>query len=975
MLQTAARWFIVSLLAGLLALSVALPASAQDSTATVELRVWQRIEDPLGIDLSARHEAGSWATLGTIPLALDRENSRGTLRYGDISLEVPLASGNLTTNVELRVWQRIADPLRVYVSARHEAGSWNTLGTIPLPLDRETRSGTFRYGDTSLDVPLPPGEVAAEESAEPVDPGVVVLEPGENLVGWLGAPLPVERLTTQFPAIETVRAWEPLSGKFHEPASLLPGQAYVFTVSGTESLQWQRPMTPVRSKITLERGRNLVVWMGPDGWTIEQVARGIGGALVRAEWDHHDYRPVDGTVADPALTVQRGDALWIEVRRRVNWLQPAGVMPTIVFAGGAPESLQTAVRRDSVDVMNHFADEFGVQPDGSILTVYVATDPESLTEALERDGREAGDIYGLWYLSGGWADPSGYIVLKLEQWQPDDQGVYGEYTVGRGVLAHEYYHAIQQQMSSTDAAQWLVEGGADWAEAGVRRRDAASSLAEELADNRQSMLSGDAPPLDHAERSVDTWHYTLGALASDRLAQRSGADALLEFWRQLLPEPLGPLGRWQSRPPWQSVFRSVFGLSVDSFYAEFASWRAGLAPASIRGRVVGPDGAGLPYVRITGRSPRLADDQYDWFDTYTDHSGGFELAAPGGGVQLGVDLGGCALYYSASGLVSRWDDAELLGLAGADSRGLVLSLKRGHCVWQLAGVLVDHAGEPLADTSVYADGEGISVSAQTEPDGSFAITVPVSGSYRLSMLVHSCWVYYQQGEAPGSRQEASQIKVEDRDVADLRFQLTEGLCSTKIAGRLLDAGGTGIPDAQVQASSEDGWSASARADSDGSFSITVPGPGRYRISARIDGCQIFYKRGAVTVSHQQATQIRVSDSDVTDVSLQLAEGVCERRIRGALLNADGTPRSGVRVDADGPDGSFSFVTSGADGSFAIAVPERGSYRLSAWVSGCWIYHGSRGPTNWHGARQIRVSGTDVTGIEFRLPENPPAFCG
>ena len=157
MLSITARGLSLSL-AGLLALSAALPASAQDLTAAVELRVWQRIDDPFRIYVSARHKAGSWNTLGTIPLSLDRENSRGTFRYGDISLEVPMASGNLTTNVELRVWQRIADPLRIYVSARHEAGSWSTLGTIPLPLDQETSSGTFRYGDTSLEVSLPSAE-------------------------------------------------------------------------------------------------------------------------------------------------------------------------------------------------------------------------------------------------------------------------------------------------------------------------------------------------------------------------------------------------------------------------------------------------------------------------------------------------------------------------------------------------------------------------------------------------------------------------------------------------------------------------------------------------------------------------------------------------------------------------------------------------------------------------------------------------
>ncbi|MCY3602732.1 MAG: hypothetical protein OXH12_06580 [Chloroflexi bacterium] len=115
--------------------------------------------------MSARHEAGNWNTLGTISLPLEHENSHGTLRYGNVLLEVPLASGSLATNVELRVWQRIADPLGMYVSARHEAGSWNTLGTIPLPLDQVTRSGTFRYGDISFKVPLPSDERSPSPAA------------------------------------------------------------------------------------------------------------------------------------------------------------------------------------------------------------------------------------------------------------------------------------------------------------------------------------------------------------------------------------------------------------------------------------------------------------------------------------------------------------------------------------------------------------------------------------------------------------------------------------------------------------------------------------------------------------------------------------------------------------------------------------------------------------------------------------------
>ena len=85
------RWILVAL-AAIIALAVALPATAQDSTTNVELRVWQRTTNPLSIYVSARHKEGSWNTLGTIPLVLDQQNSRGTFRYGDITLAVPVPS-------------------------------------------------------------------------------------------------------------------------------------------------------------------------------------------------------------------------------------------------------------------------------------------------------------------------------------------------------------------------------------------------------------------------------------------------------------------------------------------------------------------------------------------------------------------------------------------------------------------------------------------------------------------------------------------------------------------------------------------------------------------------------------------------------------------------------------------------------------------------------------------------------------------
>ena len=77
---------------------------------------------------------------------------------------VAFAQSTGTANVEIRVWEDVNDASTNYISARPEGGSWQTLGTIPIPLDGVSNSGRFRYGDITLGVPIPGGE------AEPPPP-------------------------------------------------------------------------------------------------------------------------------------------------------------------------------------------------------------------------------------------------------------------------------------------------------------------------------------------------------------------------------------------------------------------------------------------------------------------------------------------------------------------------------------------------------------------------------------------------------------------------------------------------------------------------------------------------------------------------------------------------------------------------------------------------------------------------------------
>jgi len=136
----AGPWVLRLALVGLVALAGLVVVSAAEAqgggaTAPVEVRVWQNVGDLEDIRISARPAGGDWRILGTIPLPLDETTDSGTFVYGDIDLDVALAGRATPATVEVRVWQRIGANERVYISARPAGGDWDVLGTIRLLLD------------------------------------------------------------------------------------------------------------------------------------------------------------------------------------------------------------------------------------------------------------------------------------------------------------------------------------------------------------------------------------------------------------------------------------------------------------------------------------------------------------------------------------------------------------------------------------------------------------------------------------------------------------------------------------------------------------------------------------------------------------------------------------------------------------------------------------------------------------------------
>lgn len=151
MTRWGAKRLTVAALAVLLGLVVVGAEAEVDEygTVQVDIRVWQGVMDPREVLLSARPSAGKWVAPPE-ELPLEEMNKRGTYRYSDRTVAVAVGDG--TAYVDVRVWQSVRDPRRVYLSARPARGRWGA--TERLPMARDEHDG-YRYSDRTVATPTP----------------------------------------------------------------------------------------------------------------------------------------------------------------------------------------------------------------------------------------------------------------------------------------------------------------------------------------------------------------------------------------------------------------------------------------------------------------------------------------------------------------------------------------------------------------------------------------------------------------------------------------------------------------------------------------------------------------------------------------------------------------------------------------------------------------------------------------------------
>ena len=363
-------------------------------------------------------------------------------------------------------------------------------------------------------------------------------------------------------------------------------------------------------------------------------------------------------------------------------------------------------------------------------------------------------------------------------------------------------------------------------------------------------------------------------------------------------------------------------------------------------------------------------------------TGPFVIATPvDGSYRLSYDLDGCTVHYGPAGLTSSAADATLIHIDRHDARVEYRQIPADVCAHQIRGSITTADGQPLADTIVSAcrevNDECVdSMGRWTDSTGMFAITVPTEGRYRLSFNLEGCTIYFRRGGFTTTRSERSTVRVEGRSVRLNPRQIPAEVCGYQIKGSITTSDGQPLTDTRVSACREVGNDCvdgtGRRIADDGSFAITVPTEGAYRVSFNLEGCTIYFRRGGFTTTHSESSTVRVEGRSVRLNPRQIPAEMCAHRISGRFVDAAGTAVANRWMNVCDATQCGGIHTA-ADGGFTIRVPSDGFYTFNIWLTNdCSHRLGGRslgGPS-----RPIRVSGADVTGVVLRLPDTIENLC-
>ena len=415
------------------------------------------------------------------------------------------------------------------------------------------------------------------EAQEPESETVTtLLYPGWNMVGWVGRTTQVARIFEDIPELTEIRGWDTRDQRYrrstrtstgYRMSQVTVGQGLWFHVESDAAVEWVRPVGDRYALLTLEPGLNLTGWAGRDAEPIETALGRFGDTLTVAwRWHAEEQRfevyVPGGGAFNTLLTLNRGDALLVDVAAEVRWWQSGVGRTSLTHTGEVTPERQEDVRAALAEAIAFFAETHDIQP------------PEFTLQSGE----------GL---------PSQATTVFLGR-PPGSRVVSSTVTVGSNVtglsldriLAHEYFHVLQRHWSQYPyPPDWLLEGSATYAAALYQVIEGARNTDDVL---RGWDIAADrvVTPLEELERNFYGVgeRYYLAALAVDwlvqhaarepdgdsgpatpastSLSQQGRLDSLIEHYRLL-----------RTLNDWEAAFEQAFRISPEAFYATFAPAR------------------------------------------------------------------------------------------------------------------------------------------------------------------------------------------------------------------------------------------------------------------------------------------------------------------------------------------------------------------------------------------------------------------
>lgn len=339
-----------------------------------------------------------------------------------------------------------------------------------------------------------------------------------------------------------------------------------------------------------------------------------------------------------------------------------------------------------------------------------------------------------------------------------------------------------------------------------------------------------------------------------------------------------------------------------------------LSPGTIAGRLIDSNGEPVPDAEVNANS--VDGSSYAYGRTDTDGRYAIEVGPADYQIQFRVDGGEQWAY----GRDSQADAAVFTLPAG----GTVVVDETLRPTGSLAGSVTDATGQPVpgAFVTLYRD-QLYAGQAYTDESGRYGFTRVFAGRYAVQVT----------GPDGGSQWAHQKPSMETADLFDVtagaQITVDETLIGTgSVAGRLVRADGSGVPDAQVALDYEYSWLGSTQTDAFGNYRIDGVSAG--------DGYTVWFYDGSTgqqqyahgKLDHESADRIAVALGKVTVVDDTMLSGG-ELRVR-ATDAATGAAVTDFCVDASGV-GWKSACTAGDEavlsglpaGDYSVEVTPRG----------------------------------------------------